>query len=228
MVNLDSIAESYWRSLRLSLVSTSSNTLPKLWVFKSDEIDTLDILSISHQQVTIRTVFGGLAYTFSFIYTSTFYINRRSLWSDLFSVHESINGPWLLAGDFNAILGTHEQIGGILPGMLSCADFQGFLDRCELIQLPTTGLFYTWARDRFDTGHLERKLDRVLCNSTWLGTWFFSSCHVPRTVSDHPPLLINCTDSVDNGPKPFRFQSMWLQHPDFKSFARQVWNYKLL
>ena len=49
--------------------------------------------------------------------------------------------------------------------------------------------------------------------------------HSPRTYSDHHPVLIELwKPSLDRANKPFRFQSMWLLHPDFPRVVKEAWS----
>lgn len=144
---------------------------------------------------------------------------------DLISLSRRINGPWLVPGDFNATLGAHEQHSGGLPGILSCADFQNFIEDCNLFHMPTSGLKFSWARNRGSLGYIERKLDRTLCNSSSLNAWSTTHCHVlPRSISDHSLMVIASYASDEQKPKPFRFQTMWLHHHDFRKVVNEVWN----
>lgn len=48
--------------------------------------------------------------------------------------------------------------------------------------------------------------------------------HLPRTFSDHCPVLIElCRVTVNHLNKPFRFQTMWLLHQDFPRVVQQAW-----
>ncbi|XP_058775360.1 uncharacterized protein LOC131649625 [Vicia villosa] len=44
-----------------------------------------------------------------------------------------------------------------------------------------------------------------------------------RDLSDHCPIWIKF-DSLDWGPKPFKFLSCWVKHDDFYSFTEKSWN----
>lgn len=59
---------------------------------------------------------------------------RRQLWEDItdFKGHFVI-GPWLVVGDFNAILGAHERKGGAPVCRRPCEEFQAMSDVCELV-----------------------------------------------------------------------------------------------
>lgn len=43
-----------------------------------------------------------------------------------------------------------------------------------------------------------------------------------RSLSNHCPLLIS-SSSQNWGPKPFRFQNMWLSHPGCLKLIQEVW-----
>lgn len=50
--------------------------------------------------------------------------------------------------------------------------------------------------------------------------------HLPRTHSDHCPVLVLCKsmENVDIVRRPFRFQSMWLTHPMMEELVTRQWN----
>lgn len=123
LVEFSSVSSSYWHCLHLTLVTVSNNQFPKLWIFQDDSVIDLSILSCGNQQVTIKTRFENASCCFSFIYASTLYVNRRDLWVELEHLSYDMDIPWLVAGDFNDTLGSHEQSGRGLPGSLSCNDF---------------------------------------------------------------------------------------------------------
>lgn len=53
---------------------------------------------------------------------------RRLLWEDLISFSASISVPWIVGGDFNAIIGQHEKQGGDPPRRTSMTDLKDFID----------------------------------------------------------------------------------------------------
>ncbi|KAF3455635.1 hypothetical protein FNV43_RR00273 [Rhamnella rubrinervis] len=46
----------------------------------------------------------------------------------------------------------------------------------------------------------------------------------PAVTFDHHPLLLSLSKLRNEGPRPFRFQSMWLLNKDFKSFVQNIWD----
>ncbi|XP_062020822.1 uncharacterized protein LOC133737235 [Rosa rugosa] len=127
-------------------------------------------------------------------------------------------------GDFNAVLGAHEAKNGSIPTRSSCEDFRDATERCHFTHLDTSGAFFTWSKGR-GRKHLERRLDRSLCDDGWFEAWPFTNCTaLPRVVSDHNGLLFSAGKSVPGGPKPFRFQSMRLLHSSFKELVANCWS----
>lgn len=145
---------------------------------------------------------------------------RKKLWDDLRLIAQYITSPWLLTGDFNAMLNEGEKRGGsrLSPG--SCHLFQSFCSDCMLRDLGFQGLEFTWNR-----GSLIERLDRALCNSQW-ETYAPATTvyHLHKLKSDHRPLAIclggNKPSSV---PHPFRFLSAWLSHTDFACLVKDNW-----
>ncbi|GAU22346.1 hypothetical protein TSUD_106740 [Trifolium subterraneum] len=75
-------------------------------------------------------------------------------------------GQWV--GDFNVILGAHEHRGRTPPSRLPMEEFQNWTDAFNLIHLPTTGAEFTWNNGRRSLRHTEKRLDRAICNQSWL------------------------------------------------------------
>lgn len=48
--------------------------------------------------------------------------------------------------------------------------------------------------------------------------------YLPRTCSDHCPMVTYLLQDRRVGPKPFFFQRMWCYHDDFLAVVRDCWN----
>lgn len=90
--------------------------------------------------------------------------------------------------DFNYVLFSKEKDGGapISPSIL--ANFRNCLLDTGLFDLPSFGLTFTWSNMQH-SDPIRSKLDRVLCNSTWLQDFLHSYYKItgPRS-SDHSPI----------------------------------------
>ncbi|KAK0570758.1 hypothetical protein LWI29_005954 [Acer saccharum] len=134
----------------------------------------------------------------------------------------SSDDPWLVLGDFNSVLGTHETTGNV--STISCDDFRAALTVCDLVDIETKCVFHTRI-GRGRRGMVLSRLDRAVCSHSFLAAWSQISCvTLPRSHSDHHPLLVSCAAGISPGPRPFRFQGMWVSHPSFLNLVRSVWS----
>jgi hypothetical protein len=127
-------------------------------------------------------------------------------------------------GDFNAVLHRNERKGvNFVAGSSSLAElteFGEFVAEMELVDLLVLGRRFTWFHPN---GVSMSRIDRVLVSEDWLMAWGNPSLWVlPRSVSDHCPLLVRY-NSVDWGPRPFRFNNHWLLHKEFNKVVEQFW-----
>ncbi|XP_026442505.1 uncharacterized protein LOC113342057 [Papaver somniferum] len=100
-------------------------------------------------------------------------IHRKFLWSEM-EIISQIQKPWVVVGDFNAIISPEEKFGGKAPNRSSMMDFLNCLNECNLIQAPSTGQQYTWSNCQQGTKRILCVLDRAVFNSLWLqkyGDW---------------------------------------------------------
>lgn len=99
------------------------------------------------QFVHLRVKFPNLTnwIFFSGIYGSPNGAKRRELWSSLGSIAHSMRGPWLLLGDFNAMLSKDDKQGGSKRGSCSYCLFQNFYAQFCLKDMGFHGLRFTWS-----------------------------------------------------------------------------------
>lgn len=148
----------------------------------------------------------------------------RKLWEDITDVKgRFVSGPWLVFGDFNAVLGAHENKGTPLSRR-SCEEFQAMTDVCELVHVITKGAEFTWVRRNVIRGNVELHLDQSLANLEWLDTWDQFDCYtLPRICSDHNPLLMSFSNLSGSHHSLFRVRKMWLEHKFFMEFVKNCW-----
>ena len=139
-------------------------------------------------------------------------------------VADYIKCPWIVVGDFNEVLNQGEKLGGRTIIVTRCNTFSDTMNTCELIDLGFNGPKYTWTNRRKRNPIYER-LDRGWGNMEWFN--LFPNCsvwHLPRISSDHCRILVKTDISVNcGGTRPFRFEPMWLHHPDFKTCVEKEW-----
>ena len=103
----------------------------------------------------------------------------------------------------------------------SMRNFNDFIQDTELKDLELLNAQFTWSNFREDP--VCRRLDRFLisvgCEEIFPEV---RQMALARVTSDHCPIQLD-TNKVKWGPSPFRFENMWLQHPDFRNNFKQRW-----
>ena len=156
------------------------------------------------------------------VYASPNPMLQRQLWKHMDSIAMSIQGPWLIGGDFNSILYASEKQRGVTRNSGVCGNFRKWFDGHRIFDLKFKGPRLTWSR-----GLLFKRFDRALCNSDWLIKFTDNSVlHLPKVASDHRPVLVRFekADSRHRGTRPFPFSAPWLTHEHFNSFVKKVWD----
>ena len=133
--------------------------------------------------------------------------------------------PWLLLGDFNEVLSSENKFGGRSINLNRALDFKECLDTCSLLDLGFSGPKFTWSNLRQVPDLILERIDRCFANSSWRLLYPEASItHLPRVFSDHCPVLLELSKPPPASlNRPFRFQTMWLHHPDFHDVVRGAW-----
>nr|TKR98076.1 hypothetical protein D5086_0000206770 [Populus alba] len=130
----------------------------------------------------------------TFIYGHNTPAARTILWNYL--CHESsLNGstPWLILGDFNTILHAGDRSGGDINWYHHQNDFNNCIRQAELIQVPYTGIKYSWHGQQGEFT-IQKKLDWLFGNTCLFSKFpATDSVFMPRLISDHSVMLFHFT-----------------------------------
>lgn len=175
-----------------------------------------------HGVVEVRAF--NKSFILSAIYASPKFHSRKLLWSDLLSFSVNINKPWLVVGDFNEVKNKSEKQGGRNISVHRSNLYVDTMNNCNLIDLGFNGPKYTWTNNRSGNPIYER-LDRAWANSNWIESFpDHNLWHLPRVTSDHCPILLKLENPRPmDGPKPFRFEPMWILHDNYPEVVRRAW-----
>lgn len=131
-----------------------------------------------------------------------------------------INGPWILAGDFN-------QVRWLIDRSASNRSFNlmdlynGFIQDSELIDIPLRNRNFTWTNKRPQP--VFSKIDRVFTSQEWsTGYPIITLEALEVIVSDHVPLVLTCkgTQQVKRQPK---IECFWLKYAQPELMVSQLW-----
>lgn len=157
----------------------------------------------------------------AFLYLwSVFKYWNGEFWIELNHMGNLAKGAWCIRGDFNEVLYRMDK-NGRTGSTSQITNFNNWVSDFALLDIPLQNIQYTWSNFRFNATY--SRLDRFFVNQQWLEKFSGASLRgLPRSLSNHCPLLFG-TDKQKDGLSPFRFESMWLQHNNYKALVKSWW-----
>ncbi|XP_044503438.1 uncharacterized protein LOC123224023 [Mangifera indica] len=132
--------------------------------------------------------------------------------------------PWLIIGDFNAIRGPNEKIGGASWGDTYCDDLNNCCREASLDDLRYMVNHLTWSNCSKGQMRIACKLDKALANEYWRDAFADSlAIFLNPSISDHSPCIVSCGGIEERRKVPFKFYNMWAKYESFLSIVREAW-----
>ncbi|GMI96865.1 hypothetical protein HRI_003355800 [Hibiscus trionum] len=187
---------------------------------------SLRSFSTRHIDVLIEADSDGVSWHFTGFYGAPETNNSQASWDFLRSLNDSPHVPWCVLGDFNEILSLEEKQGGLLRSDWQMNNFRNALLDCNLDNLGYRGAWFTWEWGRHASNNIRERLDRGVANQAW---WDllpnFQVDHLPHSISDHCPILLNSTglSSLPSRIWHFRFEAAWLLERSCEDEFRNLW-----
>lgn len=122
-------------------------------------------------------------------------------------------------------MGNNKNLSCSPPNRNHMANFNNVLNDCSLLNLGHNGPRLTWTNKR-DSRLVMKWLDRALCNLSWKLLFEETKVvHLPRTSSNHYPILINTLPSPPYPcNRPFHLETMWFNDPSFPNVVKDAWH----
>ncbi|XP_074306084.1 uncharacterized protein LOC141641313 [Silene latifolia] len=199
----------------------------RIWLIWQPHQYVVDVRCITDQLIHSK-VFDKLR-NISFYFTMVYGLNkdkeRESIWDSLIHISRGIDTAWMVGGDFNSLLHLNERIGGVEVTWYDITPMRQMVDQCELMELKSTGSFFTWNNKQEVGTKVYSKLDRVLVNGEWLDDFPECLSHfLPEGLFDHCPCLIKFQTRGNKKGVPFKYFNMWAMSEDFQHTVGQVWS----
>lgn len=186
-------AERFWHKLgyEVGACSEAQGHSGGIWLLVQQKRNyTVSLVDCFHQMVSISIKRGTHIWWCSAIYASPTPAIRERLWDHICSIKPLVTGPWLLKGDYNEVLLPSEVKGGpFLPARAQ--KLATVMENCCLLNLGSTGIFFTWVRRANGQPTISKHLDRALADCNWRTT--FPEAYVEnlfRHHSDHSPIYV--------------------------------------
>ncbi|CAL5339220.1 unnamed protein product [Camellia sinensis] len=208
-----------WESLQFMAVDSEGSARGLLCVWNPEVFNLVECCSARSFILLSGTYNQSFGCVVVNIYAPNDSRLRSQLWEVLFRLRLSFQQPWCIGGDFNEVRSMGERK-GCLRRDRGMSEFNEFLEKMELCDLPMLGRRFTWCNSV--EGERWSRIDRFVVDLEWLEVFRLKQWGLPRIVSDHCPLLL--MEDVRNwGPRPFRFINAWFLHPDFKTVVKKSW-----
>ncbi|CAL8174658.1 unnamed protein product [Prunus armeniaca] len=196
-----------------------------VWLLWNGNSVSLQVVAHSSQSITALVNLRNHRWLLTVVYANPCPGICEALWKYFDGLIKASNLPWLVLGDFNDIVSMDEKCGGNFDQ--GGKRFGEWIDRNHLVYLGFSGAKFTWCNKRNAEGIIWKRLDRGLCSIDW--RLLFPEAHLmhlPRVNSDHCPILVRLDSKhyPNRANVPFRFQAMWMSHPDFKDFVTNLWS----
>ena len=116
--------------------------------------------------------------------------------SELHDLRSSISVPWIIGGDFNMITSLHDKNNDRVSRR-TMNRFRRFITDHGLYDIYMHGRRYTWSNEQANPTLVTN--DRILCTTSWATLYAHCSLRcLASTVSDHCPLLLECSPQTSS------------------------------
>ena len=163
----------------------------------------------------------GKPFLCSVIYAATDKFKRSLLFNTLATLETSINGPWIVIGDFNCMANLSERIGHYV-WLSKVRSLRDCMEKCNLHDMRSNGRFFTWNNKQEGKKRVFSNIDRTLCNSLWEDCYpTVEVSFLPEGEFDHSPMLLQFF-SNPTSKKPFKFCNFWANNSKFTNIVSKV------
>ncbi|KAJ6889560.1 hypothetical protein NC652_030338 [Populus alba x Populus x berolinensis] len=121
-----------------------------------------------------------------------------------------------------------DRVGGDVHWPSYQNDFSSCITQSELLQVPFTGLKYSWHNGQLGSNTIQKKLDWVFGNSCLLSTWpATNAIFQPRSISDHSGIILRLQQPNQLKHTLFKFLNIWADRSDFLDIVASSWQFPL-
>eukprot|EP00253_Pinus_taeda_P027310 PITA_27310 len=133
--------------------------------------------------------------------------------------------PWIMGGDFNMIKSLSKKRGGTRALSKDFIAFQTFTYNMNLVDSETSNGLFTWNNKRGGEAQVASKLDRfIISKDLMLIDKEITTRILPFGGSNHWPVQLDIKGIGTPKNRAFRFENIWLSHPDFISNIEKWWS----
>ena len=151
---------------------------------------------------------------------------KKKAWENLMALLGAYQGPWVCIGDFNYTINVREIIRGRRGSNSSATNYlKELIFEFGAIDLGYFGNAFTWARGKWGSSAIKKRLDRGIASISWrLAFPKATVSHLGTIMSDHTPILLDTNPEDSFAHRPFRFEATWIRDNGYKEIIEKAWN----
>ncbi|XP_074300092.1 uncharacterized protein LOC141631303 [Silene latifolia] len=201
----------------------------RIWLLWEPTAYDINILDVQIQSIHFQVIdkIRRKNFWMTVVYGLNKAAERIPLWDSLRNYHSMIQGPWIVAGDFNSVMEVNERIG---RAPISHAEIKPMLQTiqdCQLSDLSAKGAFFTWNNKHEHQSKVYSRLDRVFINDDWMDSFSDSYVHfLLEGMFDHCPGLIYLEAERKKKGSSFKYYNMWSLAPNYHEIIKIGWQQK--
>lgn len=159
---------------------------------------------------------GQVDYLMTIIYGFNTIEQTKGLWEELKTPAQGINKPWIVIGDFNAVMYVVDRNQGNPVQQGDVQDFANCMQTTNLNELLWKGNYYTWSNKQRMEDRIQSRIDRAFGNYEWMMKWDNVTVEYELPgILDHAPMLLRLGVDQANTRSPFRFFDVRVDHKEF-------------
>ena len=169
--------------------------------------DLCEVAHISNRFICVRhkALSSNQCLMLIFAYAPPMENQKQNFLDEIAAFIMSCSIPCVLIGDLNEIGCPDDKLGGTNNAYARCCRLPDFINKCDLIDLLTTGGRYTWRKNASEVNNIYEKLDRVLVHPDAIQRLPHLATHNHVfTTSDHALISLDLSSNTQHQAQPDR------------------------
>ncbi|XP_010314397.2 uncharacterized protein [Solanum lycopersicum] len=210
-----------WRSLNNYKEAANG----RIWIIWDESWYDIKLITSSAQMIHchINERSKGYQFNLTVVYDFNTIEQRKSLWTDLNLLVQSVTHPWLIIGDFNALLSSKDRQDGALVTLNEIKDFAECVKDIGINEIQWKGNYYTYNNKHIGNARISSRIDRALGNDAWMDKWGHVILEYENPgVSDHSSMQLLLHQNYQQVIASFKFFNVWIEHESFLELVEKV------
>nr|CCA65981.1 hypothetical protein [Beta vulgaris subsp. vulgaris] len=198
----------------------------RIWVGWLNNDVNINVLSVTEQVITmeVKNSYGLNMFKMAAVYGLHTIADRKVLWEELYNFVSVCHEPCILIGDYNAVYSAQDRLNGNDVSEAETSDLRSFVLKAQLLEAPTTGLFYSWNNKSIGADRISSRIDKSFVNVAWINQYPDVVVEYREAgISDHSPLIFNLATQHDEGGRPFKFLNFLADQNGFVEVVKEAW-----